>query len=134
MPENTNYIKTQAARITPSVLGKLLPKLPLLRMEFTQITAPGFPHLFEQLEFLADLVEDFAEEVDKDIPYAVAASAILALLFVHKHIDLIPGRENGTTHIDDATVVRSVLLQHHDQLAAYAARHEVPWNGVTSEA
>ena len=132
MPETANYIRRQAARITPAVLDKLLPKLPLLKMEFTQITAPGFPHLFEQLEFLADVVEDFAEGADKDIPYATVSEAVFALLFVHKHWDLIPGqKESQAPHADDSSVVRTVLLTHQDALAAYAARHDVVWTGVT---
>jgi len=132
MPETANYVRRQAARITPAVLDTLLPKLPLLKMEFTQITAPGFPHLFEQLEFLADMVEDFAEGADREIPFITVAEAVFALLFVHKHWDLIPGqKESQATHADDSSVVRTVLLTHHDALASYAARHDVVWTGVT---
>jgi hypothetical protein len=91
MPEIDAYVRRQAGQITPGVLAKLLPKLPLLKMEFTQIKAPAFPHLFEQLEFLADVVEDFAEAADLEIPYVTVAEAAFALLYVHKHLDLLPG-------------------------------------------
>ncbi len=134
MPETANYVRRQAVRITPAVLDTLLPKLPLLKMEFTQITAPGFPHLFEQLEFLADMVEDFAEGADREIPFTTLAEAVFALLFVHKHWDLIPGQKESPAahHADDSSVVRSVLVTHQEALAAYAARHDVVWAGVTS--
>jgi hypothetical protein len=129
MPETSTYVRRQAARITPAVLEQLVPKLPLLKMEFTQLSAPGFPDLFEQLEFLADLVEDFAEGADKEIPYLLVAEAAFALLYVHKHCDLIPGRKESPGHAD-SSVVRSVLLAHGEDLAAYAARHDVVWTGA----
>jgi len=106
MPETANYVRRQAARITPAVLDTLLPKLPLLKMEFTQIT-------------------------DREIPFITVAEAVFALLFVHKHWDLIPGQKESHAHADDSSVVRTVLLTHHDSLASYAARHDVVWTGVT---
>ena len=54
-------------------MKNLLHRLPLLKAEFTQIHAPKFPHLVDQLEFLADVVEDFAEGAYQDIPYTAAA-------------------------------------------------------------
>jgi hypothetical protein len=104
-------------------------------MEFTQIKSPEFPHLFEQLEFLADVVEDFAEGADKEIPYMTVADAAFAILFVHRHLDILPddGDGNGQTHSDDSSVVRSVIQNHHTALAAYAARHEVAWSGMSTK-
>jgi len=125
MPETAAYVRRQAARITPAVLENLLPKLPLFKMEFTQIADPVYPHLFEQLEFLADVVEDFAEGIDKDLPFTTLAEAVFALLFVHKHLHLISGPNEATGHADDSTVVRAVIAANQEALAAYAARHHL---------
>jgi hypothetical protein len=39
----------------------VLRQLPQWKLEFTQIRAPQFPHLVDQLEFLANGVEDAVE-------------------------------------------------------------------------
>ena len=129
MPDSVEYVQKQAAKVTPAAVKGLLAKLPLLKAEFTQIAAPQYPHLFEQLEFLAGLVEDFAEGVDDQIPYVVAAEAAFVLFYVHKHVDLASGEL--PTQADDSTIVRAVLLTRQAELAAYASRHEVPWQGLT---
>ncbi|WP_157895356.1 hypothetical protein [Verrucomicrobium sp. GAS474] len=125
------YVKKQAVRVTPAAVKGLLLKLPLLKVEFTQIAAPAFPHLFEQLEFLAGLVEDFAEGVDEQIPYVVAAEAAFVLLYVHKHIDMISGELPSDAHADDSSIVRAVLTSRQAELADYASRHQIPWQGLT---
>ena len=68
MSEMVKFAHRGASRITPRILAGVHKKLPLLKIEFAQINAPKFPHLFEQLEFLAAVVEDFAEGADLDIP------------------------------------------------------------------
>ncbi|MDE1171167.1 MAG: hypothetical protein PW734_08175 [Verrucomicrobium sp.] len=135
MSETAFFIRRQAAKITPLVLEKLLPKLPMLKMEFTQIKSPEFPHLFEQLEFLADVVEDFAEGADKEIPYTTVAEAAFAILFVHRHLDILPddGDGHGQAHATDSSVVRNVIQHHQAVLSAYAARHQMAWNGAITK-
>ncbi len=133
MAEIDRYVREHAGQITPAVLEKLLAKLPLLKMEFTQIEAPGFPRLFEQLEFLADVVEDFAEGADREIPYVTVAEAAFALLSVHKHLGLLPEKPETAGHADDSTVVRAVLTSNREALASYAARHDVPWAGALAK-
>jgi hypothetical protein len=49
---------SRAAHVTPRVIENVVRHLPLWKVEFTQINAPKFPHLVDQLEFLADAVED----------------------------------------------------------------------------
>ena len=49
---------------------KGLRQLPQWKLEFTQINAPLFPHLVDQLEFLADAVEDVLEGAYKELPYS----------------------------------------------------------------
>jgi len=68
MPEIANFVNNAAASITPAIAEKVLRQLPQWKLEFTQINAPKFPHLVDQLEFLADAVEDAIEGLYKDLP------------------------------------------------------------------
>ena len=84
MSEIVNFVNHGAASITPAMLEKVLRQLPQWKLEFTQIYAPLFPHLVDQLEFLADAVEDTAEGAYKDLPYFAVAEAVFALVYAHK--------------------------------------------------
>src|SRR2546421_8852807 len=77
MSEIVEFVHHGAAQITPKILRGVHKKLPFLKMEFTQIDAPKYPHLVEQLEFLADVVEDFAEGAEDNLPYLAVTSAAL---------------------------------------------------------
>jgi hypothetical protein len=61
MPEIAKFVNGGADSITPAIAEKVLRQLPQWKLEFTQINAPKFPHLVNQLEFLADAVEDAVE-------------------------------------------------------------------------
>ncbi len=54
MPEIVAFVNRGAATITPAIVDKVLRHLPQWKLEFTQIYEPLFPHLTDQLEFLAD--------------------------------------------------------------------------------
>jgi len=131
MPEIVKFVHHGAARITPKILMTIHKKLPMLKVEFTQIRAPKYPHLVEQLEFLADVVEDFAEGADKELPYLAVAGATFALIYAHRQYDLIPDFVPELGHADDSSVVRAVLIEFEKALADYAHRHRLNWSKVT---
>jgi uncharacterized membrane protein YkvA (DUF1232 family) len=133
MPEIANYVNHGATHITPVIIEKVLRQLPLWKMEFTQIYAPTYPHLVNQLEFLADAVEDFAEGADKDLPFVAVAQAVFALMYAHKKTDIIPDFVNKLGHGDDSSVVRAVLIQNERAFAQYATRHNLNWSRITSK-
>ena len=54
MPEIVDFVNRGAASITPAIVERVLRHLPQWKLEFTQIYEPLFPHLVDQLEFLAD--------------------------------------------------------------------------------
>ena len=54
MSEIAKFVNNGAASITPAIADKIVHQLPQWKLEFTQINAPKFPHLVDQLEFLAD--------------------------------------------------------------------------------
>src|SRR3977135_2184397 len=90
MSEIAKFVNNGSASITPAMAEKILHHLPQWKVEFTQINAPKFPHLVDQLEFLADAVEDFAEGAYKDLPYYAVAQAVFALTYAHRKVDVIP--------------------------------------------
>jgi hypothetical protein len=137
MPEVADFVTRGASLITPAVTERVLRNLPFWKVEFTQMTAAQFPHLAAQLEFLADVVEDFAENADKEIPYCAVAQAVFALTYVHKKVGImgfIPGQLPELSKADNSSVVRVVLIQNEKALSIYAARHGVEWATVTSKA
>jgi uncharacterized membrane protein YkvA (DUF1232 family) len=131
MSEIAKFVHSGAARVTPKILRGVHKKLPLLKVEFAQINAPRFPHLVDQLEFLADVVEDFAEGAADDLPYVAVANASFALIYAHRQLDLIPDSVPEFGHADDSGVVRAVLIEHERVLANYAAKRGINWAKIT---
>ena len=119
--------------ITPRVVEQVLRQLPFWKVEFTQINAPKFPHLVDQLEFLADAVEDFAEGAYKDLPYFAVAQAVFALTYAHKKVDVIPDLLLSMGRADDSSVVRAALIQNEKAFARYAEAQGLNWRHITSQ-
>ncbi len=131
MGEIVKFVHKGASRITPKVLSGIQKKLPLLKLEFNELQDPKYPHLADQLEFLADLVEDFAEGLTEDLPYVTAANAAFALVYAHRQFDLIPDSVPEFGHADDSAVVRAVLIEHERVLAAYAEKQGKKWDAIS---
>jgi uncharacterized membrane protein YkvA (DUF1232 family) len=131
MQETANLVHRGTAAITPNILKGVHKKLPFLKLKFTELDDPAFPHLTDQLEFLADVVEDFAEGVEDDLPYATVAASVFALLYAHRHQEVLPGTLPEDGLADDSTVVRAVLMEHEKVFAAYAERHKMKWDAIT---
>jgi uncharacterized membrane protein YkvA (DUF1232 family) len=132
MSEFVHYVNHGASLITPKVLDQVVRQLPIWKVEFTQINAPQYPHLFEQLEFLADAVEDFAEGAYRDLPYVAIAQAVFALTYAHKKVDVIPDLIPNLGRADDSSVVRAVLIQNEKHFAKYAESQGFNWSKITS--
>jgi len=133
MPEITKFVNNGAAGITPAIAEKVLRQLPQWKLEFTQIHAPQFPHLVDQLEFLANAVEDVAEGAYKDLPYTATAQAVYALLYAHKKLGIIPDSLLNLGYADNSSVVRAVLIQNEKAFANYAGTQGVDWQKITSQ-
>lgn len=134
MSEIVNFLHRGASKITPRILAAVHKKLPYLKIEFAQINSPSHPHLVNQLEFLAGVVEDFAEGADTDVPYVTVAEACFALMYAHEELDLIPDDVPDVGHADDSAVARAVLIENERVLSDYATRHEVDWATITVKA
>ena len=133
MPEIAKFVNNGAMTITPGVAEKVLRQLPQWKLEFTQIHAPLFPHLVDQLEFLANAVEDVVEGAYKELPYAAVAQAVFALIYAHKKGGVIPDSVLSLGYADDSSVVRAVLIQNERAFAIYAGAQGVDWQHITSQ-
>jgi uncharacterized membrane protein YkvA (DUF1232 family) len=134
MLEIAKFVNSGAAPITPALAENVLRHLPQWKLEFTQINAPKFPHLVNQLEFLADTVEDAVEGAYKELPYVAVAQAVFALVYAHKKTSIIPSAVLDLGRADDSSVVRAVLIQNEKAFAIYADKQGVDWRKITSQA
>jgi len=132
MSEIAKFVNNGAASITPSVAEKVLRQLPQWKLEFTQINAPLFPHLVDQLEFVADAVEDCLEGAYKELPYSALSQALFALIYAHKKAGIIPDTVLSLGYADNSSVVRAVLIQNERAFAIYAGTQGVDWQKITS--
>ena len=134
MSEIAKFVNRGSATITPAMADNVLRHLPQWKLEFTQINAPKFPHLVDQLEFLADAVEDATEGAYKELPFVAVAQAVFALLYAHKKVGIIPDSILNLGRADDSSVVRAVLIQNEKSFAIYAGKQGVDWRKITSQA
>ncbi len=133
MPEIANLVRRGTGAITPNILKGVHKNLPFLKLKFTEMDDPAYPHLTDQLQFLADVVEDFAEGVEEDLPYDAVAASVFGLLYAPRQLGLLPEAMAGTGLADNSAVVRAVLIHHEKVFAAYAERHKMKWDSITVE-
>jgi uncharacterized membrane protein YkvA (DUF1232 family) len=133
MPEIVKFVNNGAASVTPAIAEKVMRQLPQWKLEFTQIHAPLFPHLVDQLGFLADAVEDAIEGAYKELPYCAIAQAVFALVYSHKKLGIIPDSILNLGYADDSSVVRAVLIQNEKAFAVYAGTQGRDWQRITSQ-
>jgi len=133
MSEIVKFVNNGATSITPAIAEKVLRQLPQWKLEFTQIHAPLFPHLVDQLEFLADAVEDAVEGAYKELPYCAIAQAVFALVYSHKRLGIIPDSILNLGYADDSSVVRAALIQNEKAFAIYAGTQGRDWQRITSQ-
>ena len=133
MSEIAKFVNNGAASITPGIAERVLRQLPQWKLEFTQIHAPLFPHLVDQLEFLADAVEDALEGAYKELPYSALAQAVFALVYAHKKVGIIPDSILSLGYADNSSVVRAVLIQNEKSFAVYAGLQGNDWQKITSQ-
>ncbi len=133
MSEIANFVNHGSAQVTPALVEKVLRSLPMWKVEFAAINAPQFPHLVDQLEFLADAVEDVAEGAYKDLPYHALTAAVFALTYAHRKMDLIPDSLGMVGRSDDSSVARAVLILHERAFERYAETRDFDWDKITDK-
>jgi uncharacterized membrane protein YkvA (DUF1232 family) len=133
MPELADFVHRGAAKITPQIVRGVYKKLPVMKLEFAQIEAPNYPHLITQLQFLANVVEDFADGKADEIPYITVANACFAIIYAKRQFDLIPDSFDDLGLSDDSGVVRVVLIEHERVLAKRAEDLGLNWRTITTD-
>ena len=133
MSEIAKFVNNGAGSITPAIAEKVMRQLPQWKLEFTQINAPLFPHLVDQLGFLANAVEDVVEGAYKELPYCAIAQAVFALVYAHKRVGIIPDSILNLGYADDSSVERAVLIQNEKAFAIYAGTQNMDWLKITSQ-
>jgi uncharacterized membrane protein YkvA (DUF1232 family) len=121
------FIESGTKRLAPKTLHQLVAELPDVREKFAEVQAPGFPHIHRQLHFLADVVEDFACDREREMPYQAALEAAFALIYFSRDIDLIPDFLEEVGYTDDAAVAATVLHRHATVFAKLAAARNLTW-------
>jgi uncharacterized membrane protein YkvA (DUF1232 family) len=104
------FITDGARRITPIHLDKLVRWLPEIRLAVTQVTE--FPNLADQVEFLAEIIEDFQAGLNRSIPFMAIAEAAFALFYLRRGVDIIPDVIPGSGLADDAAIITAVFERY----------------------
>jgi uncharacterized membrane protein YkvA (DUF1232 family) len=102
-----DFITDGARRITPAHLDKLVRLLPKIRLAITQVTE--FPDLPDQVEFLAEIIEDFHAGLNRSIPFTAIAESAFALFYLRKATDIIPDSIPRAGYADDAAIITAVF-------------------------
>src|ERR1700742_1627491 len=101
------YITEGARRITPAHLDKLVRLLPKIRLAVTQVT--DFPSLPDQVELMAEIIEDFQAGLNRSIPFTAIAESAFALFYLRKGADIIPDSIPRAGLTDDAAIISAVF-------------------------
>ncbi len=121
------FLDTQAARLTLADLVALAGRLPALRERFHGVAGRESPALAEQLELLAQIVEDCAAGVNCPVPDACRREAAFALLYLEKQGDILPDATPEVGLVDDLVLVNAVLCRHGAALRASPRGHLWNW-------
>jgi uncharacterized membrane protein YkvA (DUF1232 family) len=116
------FILDGARRVTPRHVGKLVRQLPEIRLVATQVAE--FPHLADQVEFLAELIEDFHSGLNQDVPYTAIAEAAFALSYLRKGADIIPDRIPDIGYADDAAIIAAVFENYKEPFFKHLVRRD----------
>jgi uncharacterized membrane protein YkvA (DUF1232 family) len=127
----SEYIEWRAAQLTPEHLAELRKDLPLLKIRFTAIVVPQFPHLQQQLKLLADFFEDAADGVFLTGSDASRKETAFALRYAVQEIDIIPDFVPEIGYADDSLIVRTVLSRHEGIFSDYCQFRKIRWSKLS---
>lgn len=121
------FLDAQAARLTREDMVALAGRLPALRERFHAVAGRESPEMAEQLEFLAQIVEDCAAGTSCEVPDACKREAAFALLYLEREGDILPDGAAGIGLVDDLAIVNTVLCRHEAALRATPRGHLWAW-------
>jgi uncharacterized membrane protein YkvA (DUF1232 family) len=102
-----------------------------LKVRFTAIVVPQFPHLQKQLKLLADFFEDTADGVFPAGSDASRKETAFALRYAAQEIDIIPDFVPEIGYADDSLIVRTVLSRHEGIISDYCHFRKIRWSKLS---
>ncbi len=108
--------------ITAGRMEEFRRALPEAKRKLAELSAPEFPHLKLQGEFLVRYAEQVLEGFYPCSDLPAIAETIFALDYLFKDADIIPDSVPGQGLADDSQVVRAVLASHTAEFKSFAAR------------
>ncbi|HEY5893955.1 MAG TPA: hypothetical protein VIT91_12060 [Chthoniobacterales bacterium] len=124
-------LATGAPEITPASLDKAVRMLPRLRAKFASLD-PEQPKLAIRIEFLGQVLEDFASGLCRDLTFHAVADIAFALQYFYQDNDLIPDDLPDDGFKDDLAVSELVLERHGKVLEEYAVARGFEWKELVS--
>lgn len=119
-------LATGAPEITPASLDKAVRMLPRLRAKFASLD-PEQPQLAARIEFLGQVLEDFASGLCHDLAFHAVADIAFALQYFYQDNDLIPDNLPDDGFLDDLALGELVLAKHAQILEKYASTRGFDW-------
>ena len=127
----SDYVEWRAAQLTLEHLAGLRIDLPILKVRFTAIVVPQFPHLRQQLKLLADFFEDTADGVFPAGSDASRKETAFALRYAAQEVDIIPDFVPEIGYADDSLIARTVLSRHQDIFRDYCHFRRIGWSKIS---
>jgi uncharacterized membrane protein YkvA (DUF1232 family) len=121
--ELRDFIYDGARRITPAHLDKLVRVLPKIRLSVTQVTE--FPNLPDQVEFLAEMIEDFHAGLNRSIPFTAIAESAFALFYLRKGTDMLSNSVEQSGYADDAAIITAVFESYKQPFLKHVLARKV---------
>ena len=125
--EFAHLIEQGATAIHRVDLETLAHRLPEIRVRVQSFDCHEYPHLPDQVEFLALLIEDTAAGLNQDLPFSALAEAAFALNYLLNSQDVISDEAPGIGFLDDAMIVALVLQRHQALFRDHPRAHKLRW-------
>jgi uncharacterized membrane protein YkvA (DUF1232 family) len=97
--------------------------LPKIRLSVTQVTE--FPNLPDQVEFLAEMIEDFHAGLNRSIPFTAIAESAFALFYLRKATDMLSDSVEQSGYADDAAIITAVFESYKQPFLKHVLARKV---------
>ena len=116
-PKYSEMVKEGAQGVTEKDIEKVVDKSEEIRKKFK--TRGPLARFMEDARLLISAIRDYRSGAYRNIPYAVIAAAVFALLYVFNPFDLMPDVLPFVGQLDDVAVMTASLLLVEQDLLKY---------------
>jgi len=121
-PKYSGIIKEGAQRVTEKDVEKVIEKSEEIKKKFK--TRGPLARFMEDARLLIAVVKDYRSGAYRQIPFAIIAAAVFALLYVFNPLDLMPDVLPLIGQLDDVAVMSACLLLVEQDLLKYKVWRE----------